>query len=109
MAASAQVDPSAHVGPYCVVGEKTRIGARSILQDGNHIGPNCHLGDDVNLFPNVTIYARSEIGNRVRDVSNQVYDGSIDFAKRNPARAAAGLVAFGFFTGLILGLWRKSA
>jgi UDP-3-O-[3-hydroxymyristoyl] glucosamine N-acyltransferase len=64
--ASAQVDATAHVGPYCVVGEKVRIGARSILQGGNHIGPQCHLGDDVNLFPNVTVYARSEIGNRVR-------------------------------------------
>ncbi|HWD93936.1 MAG TPA: UDP-3-O-(3-hydroxymyristoyl)glucosamine N-acyltransferase [Verrucomicrobiae bacterium] len=66
VAASAQVDPAAHVGPCCVVGEKARIGARSILQGGNHVGPHCHLGEDVNLFPNVTIYARSEIGNRVR-------------------------------------------
>jgi UDP-3-O-[3-hydroxymyristoyl] glucosamine N-acyltransferase len=66
VAPSAQVDPAAHVGPYCVVGENVRIGARSILQGGNHIGPQCHLGDDVNLFPNVTVYARSEIGNRVR-------------------------------------------
>ena len=66
VAASAQVDPLAHVGPYCVVGEKARIGARSILQGGNHLGPHCHLGEDVNLFQNVTVYARSEIGNRVR-------------------------------------------
>jgi UDP-3-O-[3-hydroxymyristoyl] glucosamine N-acyltransferase len=66
IAVSAQVDPAAHVGPYCVVGEKVRIGARSILQGGNHIGANCQLGEDVNLFPNVTLYARSEIGNRVR-------------------------------------------
>src|ERR1700744_1532206 len=36
IAASAQVDPTAHVGPHCVVGEKVRIGARSILQGGNH-------------------------------------------------------------------------
>lgn len=64
--ASAQVDPTAHIGPYCVVHEKVRIGARSILQGGNHIGANCQLGEDVNLFPNVTVYARSEIGNRVR-------------------------------------------
>ena len=66
VAASVQVDPAAHVGPYCVVGEKVRIGARSILQGGNHVGAQCQLGDDVNLFPNVTVYARSEIGNRVR-------------------------------------------
>jgi UDP-3-O-[3-hydroxymyristoyl] glucosamine N-acyltransferase len=66
VAALAQIDPTAHVGPYCVVEEKVRIGARSILQGGNHVGPHCQLGEDVNLFPNVTVYARSEIGNRVR-------------------------------------------
>jgi UDP-3-O-[3-hydroxymyristoyl] glucosamine N-acyltransferase len=66
VAASAQVDPTAHVGPYCVVGEKVRIGARSVLQGGNHIGANCQLGEDVNLYPNVTLYANSELGNRVR-------------------------------------------
>ena len=66
IAASAQVDPTAHIGPYCVIHEKVRVGARSILQGGNHIGANCHIGDDVNLFPNVTLYARTEIGNRVR-------------------------------------------
>src|SRR5215469_6274618 len=66
IAASAQVDPSAHVGPYCVIGEKVRIGARSVLQGGNHIGAGCQIGEDVNLFPNVILYPRSEIGNRVR-------------------------------------------
>lgn len=66
IAPSAQVDRTAHVGPYCVVGEKVRIGARSILQGGNHVGANCQLGEDVNLFPNVVVYTRSEIGNRVR-------------------------------------------
>jgi UDP-3-O-[3-hydroxymyristoyl] glucosamine N-acyltransferase len=66
IAASAQIDPTAHIGPYCVIHEKVRIGARSILQGGNHIGANCQIGDDTNLFPNVTIYARGEIGNRVR-------------------------------------------
>jgi UDP-3-O-[3-hydroxymyristoyl] glucosamine N-acyltransferase len=66
IASSAQVDPTAHIGPYCVVHEKVRIGARSVLQGGNHIGIGAQLGEDVNLFPNVTVYARSEIGNRVR-------------------------------------------
>jgi UDP-3-O-[3-hydroxymyristoyl] glucosamine N-acyltransferase len=36
------------------------------LQGGNHIGTASQLGEDVNLFPNVTVYARTEIGNRVR-------------------------------------------
>jgi UDP-3-O-[3-hydroxymyristoyl] glucosamine N-acyltransferase len=66
IAGSAKVDPTAHVGPYCVVGENARIGTRSVLQGGNHVGPDCELGEEVNLFPNVTVYARTRIGNRVR-------------------------------------------
>src|SRR6267378_17933 len=63
--ASAQVDPSAHLGPYCVVGEKVKIGARCVLRGGDHLGAGCQLGEDVHLFPNVTIYPSTEIGNRV--------------------------------------------
>lgn len=64
--ASAHVDPTAHVGAYCVVHEKVRLGARTILQGANHIAAGCHLGEEVNLFPNVILYPRTEIGNRVR-------------------------------------------
>jgi UDP-3-O-[3-hydroxymyristoyl] glucosamine N-acyltransferase len=70
--ASAQIDPSAHIGPYCIVGEKVRIGPRSVLQGLNHVGADCLLGEDVNLFPNVTLYARTEVGNRVRIHSGTV-------------------------------------
>lgn len=72
VAGSAHIDSTAHVGPYCVVGEKVRVGPRSVLQGGNFIGADCQLGEDVNLFPNVTIYARTEIGNRVRIHSGAV-------------------------------------
>jgi UDP-3-O-[3-hydroxymyristoyl] glucosamine N-acyltransferase len=72
VAASAQVDPTAHIGPCCVVGEKSRIGPRSVLQGGNHVGASCRLGEEVNLFPNVTLYPRTEIGNRVRIHSGAV-------------------------------------
>jgi UDP-3-O-[3-hydroxymyristoyl] glucosamine N-acyltransferase len=37
VAGSAQVDTSAHIGPYCVVGERARIGARSVLQSGDYV------------------------------------------------------------------------
>ena len=66
VASSAQIDPSAHVGPHCVVGERVRIGARTALLGGNHLGDDAQLGEDTRLFPNVVIYARSRIGNRVR-------------------------------------------
>src|SRR5438128_8176364 len=51
--ASAQIDASAHIGPYCVIADNVRVGPRSILQGGNFIGADCVLGEDVNLFPNV--------------------------------------------------------
>ena len=63
--ASAQIDRSAYVGPHCVVGQRVRLGPRSVLMGGNHIGRDSQIGDEVWLFPNVVIYARSLIGNRV--------------------------------------------
>src|SRR5215471_14533123 len=72
VAKSAQIDPTAHVGPQCIVGENARIGARSVLQGLNSVGAGCVLGEDVNLFPNVTLYARTEVGHRVRIHSGTV-------------------------------------
>jgi UDP-3-O-[3-hydroxymyristoyl] glucosamine N-acyltransferase len=69
---TAQIDPTVHIGPCCVVGERVRIGAQSVLQGGNHVAADCNLGDGVMLFPNVTLYSRSQIGNRVRIHSGTV-------------------------------------
>jgi len=65
VAASAEIDPTAHVGPGCVIGEGVRIGPQCALMGGNHIGRGCRLGEDVSLFPNVVIYPGTLIGNRV--------------------------------------------
>ncbi len=70
--ASAQVDPTAHIGPHCILGEQVRVGPRSVLQGLNYVGAECLLGEDVNLFPNVTLYPRTEVGNRVRIHSGAV-------------------------------------
>jgi UDP-3-O-[3-hydroxymyristoyl] glucosamine N-acyltransferase len=70
--ATAQVDATAHLGPYCVLGEDVRIGPRSVLRGGNHVGDRCVLGESVYLFPNVTLYPGTEIGNRVRIHSGTV-------------------------------------
>ena len=46
---------------------KVNVGVyASVLQGGNHVGHNSHVGEDVNLFPHVIIYPRTQIGNRVR-------------------------------------------
>lgn len=66
IAATVQIDPTAHVGPHCVVGGRARLGARAVLQGGNHVGADCSIGEDTRLFPNVTLYDRTQVGARVR-------------------------------------------
>ena len=65
-AASARIDPTAHIGPGCVIGEDVEIGAGCVLEALDFVGEGCRLGADVRLFPNVTLYNRTEVGNRVR-------------------------------------------
>jgi UDP-3-O-[3-hydroxymyristoyl] glucosamine N-acyltransferase len=62
---TAQVDPTVHIGPGCVVEAESRIGAGCVLLGGNHLGRGCQLGEEVCLHPNVVLYPRTEIGNRV--------------------------------------------
>jgi len=64
--AGAQIDPTAHVGPHCVIAANVKIGPRAVLRGGNHIGDNCSIGADSQLFPNVSLYANTQIGQRVR-------------------------------------------
>lgn len=66
VAPTAQVDPTAHIGPHCVIGEHARIGARAALHASDFVGAHCRLADEVVLFPNVTLYPRTELGQRVR-------------------------------------------
>lgn len=72
VAESAQVDPTAHIGPFCAVGENTRIGAQAVLEAGVHVGAGCEVGCDTHLFPRVVIYPGSRIGRRVRIHSGTV-------------------------------------
>ncbi len=66
VAASAVIDPSAHLGAFCCIGENVKIGARAVLQGGNHVGENSVIAADANLFPRVTLYPQTQIGQRVR-------------------------------------------
>ncbi len=72
IAASAQIDPTTHIGPHCTVGERVKIGANCVLQSGNFVGDDSTLGDETNLFPNATVYSHSQIGKRVRIHSGAV-------------------------------------
>jgi UDP-3-O-[3-hydroxymyristoyl] glucosamine N-acyltransferase len=65
VAPTAHVDATAYIGPGCVLETGVMVGARCVLLGGNHIGRDCRLGDDVRLFPNVVLYARTQVGHRV--------------------------------------------
>ena len=62
---TACVEPTAHIGPHCVIHAHVTIGAGSVLMGGNHIGQSSRIGKDARLHPNVVIYSRTELGNRV--------------------------------------------
>ncbi len=66
VAASATVDPSAHIGAFCVIGERVKVGPRVVLEGANHVGADCVLGEDTRLFPRVVLYQRCLVGQRVR-------------------------------------------
>jgi UDP-3-O-[3-hydroxymyristoyl] glucosamine N-acyltransferase len=66
IAASAQIDPTVHIGPYCLIGEQVVLGPGVILEGGNFIGDQCQLGEGTRLFPKVTLYPQTQIGKRVR-------------------------------------------
>jgi UDP-3-O-[3-hydroxymyristoyl] glucosamine N-acyltransferase len=69
------IDPSAYIGPYCVIGKQVNIGAHAV------VGPNCQIGDLVNigefacLDGRVTIYHRVKIGKQSRLASGVVVGG----------------------------------
>jgi len=63
---SAKIDPTAYVGPQSAVGEGVSIGPHCVLHGGNHLGKDCSVGANSELFPNVIVYPRAQIGQRVR-------------------------------------------
>jgi len=65
IADSARIDPSVRIGPQCVIGEHVTIGARCTLLGGNHVRRESTLGEDVVLHPNVVLYPKTRVGNRV--------------------------------------------
>jgi UDP-3-O-[3-hydroxymyristoyl] glucosamine N-acyltransferase len=73
----AGVDPSARVAPtasisdgvaigaYVLVGERSRIGAGTVIHPGVVISDDVNIGQGCEIHPNVTIRERISIGNRV--------------------------------------------
>ncbi len=60
-----EIDESAHVAAYAVIGAGSVIGARSAVLAHAVVGRGCRLGNEVTLHPHVVVYDRTEIGDRV--------------------------------------------
>lgn len=56
------IHPDAHIGPFCVIGDRVKIGAHVIVQAGCSIGDDCIIEDNTVLYPRVTIYQDCSIG-----------------------------------------------
>ncbi|MCB1217054.1 UDP-3-O-(3-hydroxymyristoyl)glucosamine N-acyltransferase [bacterium] len=61
----AEVHPTARISACAVVSPGARIGARTFLGAGVYVGRDAVLGEDCFIHANVSIYSRSQIGNRV--------------------------------------------
>jgi UDP-3-O-[3-hydroxymyristoyl] glucosamine N-acyltransferase len=65
LASDSQVDPTASIGPGVVIGPGAVVGPRTRIDPGCVIGADVHIGADCRLYPNVTIYHASQLGDRV--------------------------------------------
>jgi UDP-3-O-[3-hydroxymyristoyl] glucosamine N-acyltransferase len=65
VACSAQIPATASIGPFVVLGERSRLGERCIIHAGCYIGSDVSIGDDCQIFPSVVIRERITIGSRV--------------------------------------------
>jgi UDP-3-O-[3-hydroxymyristoyl] glucosamine N-acyltransferase len=53
------------VGPYAVIGDGARLGDSVVIGAHAVVGAGVHVGDASHLYPSVTVYSGSVIGNRV--------------------------------------------
>lgn len=67
---SASIDPTAQVSELAVIGPNVVIGANTVVEAHVHIhancviGAHCHIGEHTVLYPNVTFYAHTRVGQR---------------------------------------------
>ncbi len=64
VAATAVIDPSAHIGPHVTIDEGAVIQAQAVIDAGCYVGRNAVIGEGTHLFANVTFHAGCEIGKR---------------------------------------------
>jgi UDP-3-O-[3-hydroxymyristoyl] glucosamine N-acyltransferase len=58
----AAVDPTAHLGPYVVIGAGSRIGAGAAVLAHAVVGRACLVGERALIHPHAVLYDRTEVG-----------------------------------------------
>jgi len=81
VAPTAVVSEGASVGFNVFIGERARIGRRTILHPGVYVGDETVIGEDCQVFPNVVLRERLTIGDRVTIHANSAL-GSDGFGYR---------------------------
>jgi UDP-3-O-[3-hydroxymyristoyl] glucosamine N-acyltransferase len=65
LAKSAKIGEGAHIGPYCVVGERVEIGRRAVLHSFVTIYRDARIGDDFLAHSQTVVREGCALGNRV--------------------------------------------
>lgn len=66
IATTARIDPTAHIGPLCVVEDGAQIGSGSVLQASVFLGRDARIGDGCWIMPGCVIGSLCSLANRVR-------------------------------------------
>jgi len=61
---TAEIADTAYIGPYCIVGRNTKIGSGTVLHAHISIADYVSIGEYCILYPNISIYSSTKIGNR---------------------------------------------
>lgn len=60
--AGCSIDPTAHVGPYVVIGDGTTVGAGAAIEALAVVGRDCVIGAGARLRPHAVVYDGCEVG-----------------------------------------------
>ena len=87
VAASAQIGPGAHIGPYCFVDEEVQIGHNAVLHSFVAIYRGARIGDDFFAHSHAVVREGCQIGHRVILQNGAVVGGDgFGFAKQADGR-----------------------
>ena len=62
--ASVSIPASCHIGPFVQIGPGVKLGERVVLLGNISVARNSNIGSDTLIYPNVSLYSESVIGER---------------------------------------------